>query len=209
MTSGFIISGTDTGIGKTVFAAALVHALTGDYWKPVQSGIEETTDTQNVKALSGLPDDHFHREAYTLQTPCSPHRSAEIDGVEIDLAALGKVPSTDRPLIIEGAGGLLVPLTRRALLIEMFAAWQRPVILCARTSLGTINHTLLSVEALRARNIELAGIAFIGEEVADSEKTICDFAATRHLGRLPLIDPFEPTALHAAFAANFDLAELS
>ncbi len=208
MSNGFIITGTDTGIGKTVFAAALLHSLSGDYWKPVQSGLEETTDTQSVKTLSGLPDDHFHLEGYRLQTPCSPHLSAKNDGIEIDLATLAKVPATERPLIIEGAGGLLVPLTRRALLIEMFPAWQRPVILCARTSLGTINHTLLSVEAMRARNIELAGIAFIGDEVADSETTICEFANARRLGRLPLIDPLEPAALHAAFAANFDLAEL-
>ncbi len=208
-TNGFIVTGTDTGIGKTVFAAALVRALSADYWKPVQSGLDETTDTQTVKALSGLPDVHFHPEAYTLQTPCSPHRSAEIDGIEIDLEILAPAPATHRPLVIEGAGGLLVPLTRTVLLIEMFARWQRPVIVCARTSLGTINHTLLSVEALRARNIPLAGIAFIGEENADSEKTICHFAETRRLGRLPRIDPLEPSALHAAFAANFDLSELT
>lgn len=205
--SGFIVTGTDTGIGKTVFSAALVRALSADYWKPVQSGLEETTDTLTVKDLSGLPDDHFHPEAYRLETPCSPHRSAEIDGIEIDLEALARAPTTQRPLVIEGAGGLLVPLTRSVLLIEMFARWQRPVIVCARTALGTINHTLLSIEALRARNIPVAGIAFIGEENSDSENTICDFAQTRRLGRLPRIDPLEPSALHAAFAAHFDLSE--
>ncbi|RWF14555.1 MAG: ATP-dependent dethiobiotin synthetase BioD, partial [Mesorhizobium sp.] len=150
MTVQIVVTGTDTGIGKTVFAAGLAGLLDGVYWKPVQAGIDEGTDSETVSRLAGLSAERVLPEAWRLTEPLSPHRAAELDGVEIDTRAL-VLPATDRPLVVEGAGGLMVPVNRRALYIDIFARWRAPVVLCARTGLGTINHTLLSIEALRAR----------------------------------------------------------
>jgi dethiobiotin synthetase len=203
--SVIVVSGTDTGLGKTVFAAMLTLALDGVYWKPVQSGTADGTDAKTVARLTGLPPGRILPERYVLSQPLSPHRSAELDGVEIDPDALVlPEPRPDgRPLVVEGAGGLLVPLTRRTLFIDVFARWGVPMVLCARTALGTINHTLLSVEALKARGIPLLGIAFIGEAMADSERTIVEFSGARRLGRLPWLDEISPDALLRAFAEHF------
>lgn len=204
MTRTLIVSGTDTGIGKTVFAAALAGALDGCYWKPVQSGLEEETDSAAVARLSGLGADRILPERYRLNTPASPHLAAELDGVAIDPAQL-LPPASARPLVIEGAGGLLVPLTREVLTIDVFARWGAPVVLCARTALGTINHTLLSIEALRARGVPLLGVAFLGDENVDSERTIAAFGRTRRLGRLPRLAVLTADTVKAAFAAHFSV----
>ena len=154
-TTALVVTGTDTGIGKTVVAAMLTLALDGVYWKPVQAGTREGTDAATVAALTGLGPERVIAERYRLTEPLSPHRAAELDGVEIDAPSLvlpAEAPG-GRPLIIEGAGGLMVPLTRRTLYIDVFQRWGAPVVLCARTALGTINHSLLSVEALRSRDI--------------------------------------------------------
>ena len=207
MSRYFVVTGTDTGIGKTVFSAALAGALDGYYWKPVQSGLDEETDSETVRRLSGLSAERIFPEAWRLQTPVSPHLSAEIDGVAIDPDAL-RLPETDRPLVVEGAGGLLVPLTRQSTYIDVFARWGRPVILCARTGLGTINHTLLSVEALRQRRIPIAGIAFIGEERSDTQAIIAEMSGLPVLGRLPMLDVLTPENLRRAFRDHFDLSLL-
>jgi dethiobiotin synthetase len=204
-----IVTGTDTGIGKTVFAAALAGALGAHYWKPVQAGIEdEGTDAQRVAHLSGLPRERVLDEAYCLQTPCSPHLAAEIDGLAIDPARLS-LPALEGHLVVEGAGGVLVPLSRSRTYADQFASWRAPVVLVARTMLGTINHSLLSIEALRARSVPILGIAFVGDPVEDSEATICAMAGVKRLGRLPPVDPLEPEALRAAFAANFRLEDFA
>jgi len=197
---GFIVTGTDTGIGKTVAAAALVALLGARYWKPVQSGLEEETDSEAVLRLAGTGPSDILPEAYRLQLPASPHISAAAEGIEIDPAKLHAPPASSdgRPLIIEGAGGLLVPLTFDTLLIDVFAHWRRPIVLCARTALGTINHTLLSVEALRTRRLPLAGILFIGDDEPEVRATIAAFGRTRDLGRLPRLDPLTPSSLMSA-----------
>ncbi|GLS35503.1 ATP-dependent dethiobiotin synthetase BioD [Mesorhizobium tianshanense] len=205
MTKPIVVTGTDTGIGKTVFSAGLAGLLDGFYWKPVQSGLHDETDSEVVAHLAGLPSGRVLPEAYRLKSPLSPHRSAEIDGVSIDAADLS-VPAVLGPLIIEGAGGLMVPLNRQTRFIDIFAQWRLPVILCARTTLGTINHTLLSIEALRARSIPIIGIAFIGEEVADTQRTIVEFSGVPQLGRLPHLDPLTGEALRDAMIAGLDLA---
>lgn len=197
----FVVTGTDTDIGKTVFSAALAGATGAPYWKPVQSGLEEESDSEAVARLAGVP---VLPEGYRLVTPASPHLAAEIDGVTIDPDALTP-PEGD--VIIEGAGGVLVPVTRRALYADLFARWRIPVIVCARTMLGTINHSLLTIEALRARGVPVHGIAFLGDAVPDSEATIAAIGGVRRLGRLPMIDPLTPETLAAAFAANFDIAD--
>ena len=201
-----IVTGTDTGIGKTVLAAMLTLALDGVYWKPIQCGTESATDTQRVRALTQLGADHFRDERYCLAAPLSPHRAAELENVTIDPARLqlpGDVP-TGRTLIIEGAGGVLVPVTRELLQIDLFARWNAPVIVCARTQLGTINHSLLTLEALRRRNIPVLGILFIGDEMQDSEDTIVALGASRRLGRLPHLPSLNAAALHQAFQKHFD-----
>jgi dethiobiotin synthetase len=204
----FVVTGTDTGIGKTVFSAALAHALGGYYWKPVQSGLDEETDSQVVHRLGRLPPDRILPETYRLRTPVSPHLAARLDHVEIEPERL-MPPEMDGPLVIEGAGGLLVPLTETAVFADMFARWQIPVILCARTGLGTINHTLLSLEALRHRAIPVFGIAFVGDEQAETQRIIAAMGQARVLGRLPRLDPMTPDVLHQAFRENFSLSSFT
>jgi dethiobiotin synthetase len=201
-----VVTGTDTGIGKTVFAAALTSALDGCYWKPIQSGLKDETDSGAVHRLSGLAAERILPERYRLRMPASPHLAAEIDGVTIDPAQLDP-PPTSRPLVIEGAGGLLVPLTHEVTYIDVFARWGAPLVLCARTALGTINHTLLSIEAIRARGIPLLGVAFIGDENASSEEIIVALGRTRRLGRLPFLAPLSAGSLKAAFAEHFSLKD--
>lgn len=201
----FVITGTDTGIGKTVFAAALAGALDGSYWKPIQSGLDDETDSEIVKRLSGLEPNRILPETWRLQTPVSPHLSAEIDCVLINSKTL-QFPEIERPLIIEGAGGLFVPLTRHETYIDVFARWNQPIILCARTTLGTINHTLLSIEALRQRNIPIVGIAFIGDEFSDTQAVIKEMSGIPVLGRLPFLDDLNASTLRSAFETHFDLS---
>jgi dethiobiotin synthetase len=202
MSKRFIISGTDTGIGKTAVSAMLTRALDALYWKPIQSGTEDGTDTQTVRSLTGLPADRFLPEKYILSQPLSPHRAAELDHTEIDAEDF-PLPRANRTLIIEGAGGLLVPVTRQKLQIDLFATWKAPVILCARTGLGTINHTLLSVEALRSRDIPLHGLVFVGPDNADNMRTIADFAKARILGHMPHLNSINRAALQQVFTERF------
>jgi dethiobiotin synthetase len=204
MTNPVIITGTDTGIGKTIFAAGLTAALKARYWKPVQSGLEEETDSRIVARLTGRPT---LPEAYRLRLPASPHLSAEAEGTSIDPARL-TLPAGDGPLVIEGAGGLMVPLNRQMLFLDLFALWQAPILLCARTALGTINHSLLSLAALRQSGCPILGITFIGTPNPAVEQTICDFGQVAHLGTIPILPDLTPAALAAAFAQNIDLATI-
>ncbi|CAN5273193.1 dethiobiotin synthase [soil metagenome] len=203
--SVIVVTGTETDAGKTVFAAALAAALGATYWKPVQAGLDDGTDAARVAALGVarvLP------EAYRLNTPCSPHRAAEIDGVTIDIDRL-PVPRVDGPLVVEGAGGVLVPVTRELLFADLFARWGHPVVLVARTALGTINHSLLSIEALRARGVPILGVAFSGEANEDSEATITAIGGVKRLGRLPKLDLLNAQTLGDAFAAHFRLEDFA
>ncbi|MBI1300614.1 MAG: ATP-dependent dethiobiotin synthetase BioD [Alphaproteobacteria bacterium] len=217
MRKKFIITSTDTDIGKTIFSAALMLGLEKagykpHYWKPIQCGIAETVDTKRVQKLTKLASERFFSEKYILTEPLSPHRAAELDDARIDIEALRDpknipVPEQDGVLIIEGAGGLMVPLTRENLLINLFQKWQIPVVLCARTGLGTLNHTLLSLEALWTRKIPIKGIVFIGDENEDNMKTIADFSKEKVLGRLPLIDDLDDTMLRLNFGNHFDVKD--
>lgn len=214
MANKCIITGTDTNIGKTVVAAMLSLVLGASYWKPIQSGVEGGVDTKTVQKMTGLPAERFLPESYVLSEPLSPHRSAELDSLEIDVDGL-KIPVTDEPLIIEGAGGLMVPLTRKNLMINLFRKWNEPasgygrvpVILVARTGLGTINHTLLSLEALWSRKIPVHGIIFVGDENADNIKTIGEFSDVKILGRLPMLDSLDAKSLINAFENNFNIED--
>lgn len=210
MTTGpvrLVVTGTDTDIGKTVFAAALAGALGATYWKPVQAGRDEQGrgDRERVAELAGV---QTLPPAYDLATPASPHIAAEIDGVTIDPARLA-LPDVAGPLVVEGAGGVLVPLNRERLYADHFAVWALPVVLVARTALGTINHTLLSIEALRARDVAIVGVAFVGDAVEDSEAIVCKLGGVERLGRLPRLDPLDRANLARAFADSFDFADFA
>ncbi|MCX5579929.1 dethiobiotin synthase [Kaistia terrae] len=197
-----VVTGTDTGIGKTVFAAGLVDRLGADYWKPVQAGLEGETDSETVARLAGVGGDRVHAEAFRLSLPASPHFAAASEGISIDPDAL-EPPATRRPLVIEGAGGVLVPLTSTETFADIFARWRLPVILCARTSLGTINHTLLSLEALRRRAVPVLGVAFLGDAEVETERIITGMGGVRHLGRLPRLEPLSADTLRQAFSEAF------
>ncbi len=194
-----VVAGTDTGIGKTVFAAGLACALKACYWKPVQAGLEGETDSAFAARMGAkiLP------EAYRLNLPLSPHLAAARDGLQIDVDGLA-VPDAS-PLVIETAGGVLTPLSCQRLFADLLQRWKLPVVLCARTTLGTINHSLLSLEALRARGVSVLGMVFIGEANEASEQSICDFGAVMRLGRLPWLDPLTAQNLAKAIGENFDM----
>lgn len=203
MTRTIIVTGTDTGIGKTVFSAGLAATLNAQYWKPIQAGLDEEPDSAAVATL-GVQADRILPEAYRLTTPCSPHRAAELDDVTIDPAKLG-LPGVSGPLVVEGAGGALVPVTRDLLYADLFARWNQPVVIVARTALGTINHSLLTIEALRARSVPILGMAFVGAPEDDSERTICEIGDVVRLGRLPHLDPLDADSLRTTFTSSFEM----
>lgn len=207
MKETIIVTGTDTDIGKTVFAAALAAALGAHYWKPVQAGLDDGSDSARVAAL-GVSEASILPEAYRLTKPCSPHRAAELDDVTIDPKRLD-LPKVDGTLVIEGAGGALVPVTRDLLYADLFARWGAPAVIVARTELGTINHSLLTIEALRSRGVPILGVAFIGAPQEDSEATICGIGEVARLGRLPIVDPLDADNLSTAFARAFDLGDFA
>lgn len=179
----FIIAGIGTGIGKTFVAAILTEALEGDYWKPVQSGDIDQTDTDKVRSLISNSRSVLHEEAYRLSRPMSPHAAAKYDGLEIDPLKLC-LPVTENTLIIELAGGLMVPLNNTVLNIDLLKKWDAPVILVSKNYLGSINHTLLSLELLRNRNIRLAGIIFNGEADLSSENYILQYSSATCIGKI-------------------------
>jgi dethiobiotin synthetase len=203
MNRRFVIVGTDTAVGKTVVSAAIVGALKAYYWKPVQSGLDGETDSQTVARLSGSPAHQIVPEAWRLRRPASPHLAARDEGVEIDVAALNP-PRCDGPLVIETAGGVMTPLSDRALTIDLLERWRLPVTLVARTRLGTINHSLLTLEALRKRAIPITGIVFSGDADADAQHSIETIGGARILGRLPRLDPLNQKTLRAAFDSAID-----
>lgn len=187
------ITGTDTGVGKTVTAAVLMAGLGGIYWKPVQSGLEEITDTEWVRKKTGLPESHFHPETYRLGLPLSPHASAAHDGIRIDLDAF-QIPETAEsgPLIIEGAGGIMVPLNEREFMVDLMEKTGAQILLVSPTTLGTINHTLLSLDQLRRRGLDVMGVVMNGEKNKSNREAVEHYGKVRVLAEiepLPVIDP--------------------
>lgn len=207
MSGVLIVSGTDTDIGKTVVAAGLAAALGAHYWKPIQAGTADGTDSERAAVL-GVPRAHVLGEGYKLALPASPHLAFRVEGLAADPARLA-LPEA-RPLVVEGAGGLMVPIRHDPpwLMIDQFAHWQAPVLLVARTALGTINHSLLSMEALRTRGIPIAGLLFVGDAHEENEAVIPTLAGVPHVGRLPLLDPLDVRTLADAIATHIDLAHL-
>ncbi len=190
--NGIFITGTDTSVGKTVVSAALVCALLARknicYWKPVQTGIEADDDTQTVRQLAGCADEEIFDKGFRLERPLSPHLSARLANVEITIEKiLNFLPADkdDKFWIVEGAGGALVPLNKNELMIDLMKMLNLPVVVVARSGLGTINHTLLTVEALRNRNLKISGVVMNGEPNAENRKAIEHFGQIRVLAEMP------------------------
>ena len=182
-----IICGTDTDVGKTIVSSFFVQGLKGIYWKPIQSGTEEGTDTKTVCNLLNLEPNRYLSERYKFKAPVSPHWAAEQESGFIEPSNL-KLPDLDELIIIETAGGLMVPLNRDWLQIDQLKVWGAPIILVARTGLGTLNHTLLSLEALKYRNLDVLGIVLNGPPHKDNPKTLEQFGDTKILASLPIFD---------------------
>jgi dethiobiotin synthetase len=177
------VTGIGTGIGKTIVSAILVEKLKADYWKPIQSGDLEDSDTLKVKSLITNTISAFHPEAYRLTQPFSPHKSAKIDNITIEADKI-TLPKTDNQLIIEGAGGLMVPLNDNFLMIDLIKQLDAEVILVSQNYLGSINHTLLSILALKEYNLPIKGIIFNGTTDVDSENYILNHSGIKKLGHI-------------------------
>jgi dethiobiotin synthetase len=177
------VSGIGTGVGKTIVSAILAEALQADYWKPVQCGGLDNSDSHIVKDLLSNPISKVHSETYTLKTASSPHYAARQENTEIQLSHF-KIPGTNNRLVIEGAGGLMVPLNREHLVIDLIQHLNIPVILVAKNYLGGINHALLSIAILKSRKIELIGVIFNGPNYFDNEEVIQYFSDIPIIGRI-------------------------
>jgi dethiobiotin synthetase len=170
--SRIIVAGTDTNVGKTIVSSLLVNKLDAHYWKPVQCGDLDTGgDSATVKKLSGIKANRIIPEAYRLKLPASPNQAAAAEGITIDKENL-KLPNHEGALVVELAGGLMVPLRDDWLQIDQVKVWNLPVVLVARSGLGTLNHTLLSIEALENRNIRIVKLILNGEKHKENYKTL-------------------------------------
>jgi len=176
------ITGIGTDVGKTVASAILVEALQSDYWKPIQAGDLDFSDTHKVKSQISNSNSQFHLNAYALDTPASPHYAAQLDEIVIDLKKITE-PKTDNHLVIEGAGGILVPLNDSDCIIDLIQKDYK-VIVVSRNYLGSINHTLLTIEALKSRKISVAGIIFSGDENKATEEIILKKTRVKFIGRI-------------------------
>jgi dethiobiotin synthase len=201
----FFVTGTDTGIGKTFVSAVLLKATGGSYWKPVQSGTLEQTDTEWVKEMTRLPADHFFDETYKLSQPLSPHASAKIDGTRIDMDAFRTPRAEFAPLIVEGAGGVMVPLNEDAFVLDLIEQLNLPVLVVARSTLGTINHTTLTLNALRARGLSILGVVLNGEPNQGNKLAIEQYGHAKVIASIPPMGTVSPAAIEAA-VRHFNIA---
>jgi dethiobiotin synthase len=208
---GLFVTGTGTGVGKTVVAAALMHRFRRQarlcYWKPIQTGIEHDDDTGDVERLASCHPDELLRSGIRLRLPVSPHLAARISGTRIEIQPL--VESIDRHpdgrrWIVEGAGGVLVPINQAQTMADVMAAMDLPVVVATQTVLGTINHTLLTLEALRRRNIRVSGVVMVGDPDAENKSAIEHYGRVPVLGEMPRFAPLTPGTLEAWSVSELD-----
>ena len=183
------ITGTDTNIGKTVVSAILMAGTGGDYWKPVQSGTVDGTDSQFIQSLLGCSAERIHKERFVLSQPLSPHAAALIDDEHINLSDFVLPEAGDRNLIVEGAGGVLVPLNEHHLVVDLIERLDLPAIVVARSGLGTINHTLMTLRTLRSQGVQVIGVIMNGTKNQSNRQAI------EHYGQIPVIGEVEPLAV--------------
>lgn len=197
MSTTYFITGIGTGIGKTIVSAIITEKLQADYWKPIQSGDLDNSDSLKIESLISNTKTIIHSEGFKLTQPLSPHLSAKIDNIELQINYL-QTPQTNNHLIIEGAGGLMVPLNDQELMIDYIQSLGVKVILVSQNYLGSINHTLLSIEALKSRGIEIAGIIFNGTSNTETERYIMQYSNVPLLGRIPELDKLDKESVKKA-----------
>lgn len=204
--NGFFVTGTDTDVGKTLVSSWLLTQLDASYWKPVQAGMPET-DSSVVRRFAEIEPDRILPEAYVLPEPIAPHEAARRAGIAIDMAKFVP-PVSDRLLVVEGAGGLMVPLTDTAYVIDLAAELHLPLILVARSTLGTINHTLLSLEAIRRRGLPLAGVVINGPETPHNRAAIERYGQVEVIAEIPWLDVVNRSTL-LTIEPELDLMKLA
>jgi dethiobiotin synthase len=199
---GVFVTGTDTSVGKTVVSAALVSRYRQidslRYWKPIQTGIDRDDDTAEVCRLTACGRERVLDAGIRLPRPVSPHLAARLNGTSIDLGALveiARAQSAAERWVVEGAGGVLVPVNSSDLMVDVIVGLTLPALVVARSGLGTINHTLLTLEGLRSRSVVVAGVVMVGPPDADNRRAIEDYGRVRVLGELPWLDPLAPEPL--------------
>lgn len=200
MPKTFFVTGIGTEVGKTVVSAILTEALQADYWKPIQAGDLDNSDTHKIKKLVSNKESHFFENAWSLKTPMSPHAAAEIDGVQIKVKEIRR-PDTANDLVIEGAGGIMVPLNEKELIADLISK-DDVVVLVSRHYLGSINHTLLSIEALKNRGIKRIGIIFSGNEHPTTEEAIRKIGEVKVIGRIDE-EPYFDERVVSEYAEKF------
>ncbi len=189
MNRGLFVTGTDTNVGKTAISAALICRyrphMAVRYWKPIQTGAPEDDDTSTVRQMANCSDPEIHGTGIRLPLPLSPHLSARRAGKRIDIQSVLSLAHVGNGWIVEGAGGVLVPLNEKEMMIDLISALGIAAVVVARTSLGAINHTLLTIEALRSRSIPIAGVVLNGEPNADNREAIETYGRVQILGEMP------------------------
>jgi dethiobiotin synthetase len=194
---GVCVAGIGTEVGKTVVSAILCEALGAEYWKPVASGLEDgPSDSDIVSSLIADAGNRIHPSRYLFAKSLSPHIAAALEGVTIDLSELS-IPATERPLVVELAGGVLVPLNDEHTNLDLIVNLGLPVVVVSRHYLGSINHTLLTLEVLRSRGVAIRGIVFNGQELPDTERIIARLGKVEVLGRVPHLEELSRTSIHA------------
>ena len=204
---GFFVTGTDTDVGKTLVSAWLLTHLDAAYWKPVQAGTEPATDSASVQRMAALPVGRILPEAYVLPEPMAPHEAARRAGITLEMAKL-TLPAYDGLVVVEGAGGLMVPITNDAYMIDLAAELDLPVVLAARSTLGTINHTLLSLEAIRRRGLTLAGVVISGPETPHNRAAIERYGQVEVIAEIPWLETIDRDTLQA-IEPELDLLKLA
>jgi dethiobiotin synthetase len=205
MGTDLFVTGTDTGVGKTLVSALLCAALEGVYWKPVQTGASEDSDRRTVMELAKVGAEWTLQECYVFDPPVSPHLAAEWAGAKIDLATIrrpeGKLPG---PLIVEGAGGVMVPVNESEFMLDLMRRLNLPVVVVARSALGTINHSLLTLQALQGAGLGVKGVVVVGTPNIDNERAIERYGCVPIIGRVPLLEVINRAALLEVFNREFD-----
>ena len=203
MNSDLFVTGTDTGVGKTLLSALLVAALGRDYWKPIQTGAEEGTDRETVLRLAEINAGRAWPESYLFAPPVSPHLAAEWQQAVIEPDKIRRPPSP-KALIIEGAGGILVPINARESMLDLARHLGAPIVIASRTALGTINHSLLTIAAIRSAKLELCGVVMSGTENADNRRAIERYGNVPVIGWIPWLDRIDAKTLQSVFQQHFD-----
>ena len=203
MNRDLFVTGTDTCVGKTLLSAVLVAALNRKYWKPIQTGAYEGTDRETIMMWTNVPEERIHPEAFVFDAPLSPHLAAAQQGRKIDLQLIRR-PLDSGPIIIEGAGGVFVPVNDDAFMLDLMKQLQAPIVVATRTTLGTINHTLLTVSAIREAGLDLRGVVMVGNENPDNRRSVERYGNVPVIGSIPWLDLIDRATLCDVFERHFD-----